>query len=719
MANIGIELNPGLTSDDTPYSTQGTYRDANNIRFDKGRPEIVAGFEKVSNKTLSGACRNVLPWKDNNGVPLIGLGTHSNLYVWRGGKLSDITPVDYEVGNINASTGAGFGTGAYGKGPYGQFTNLGDYHARTWSLQTFGQTLLANPRSQPIYWWQNDLAQKAVKLADVDGAKRVPDVANCILVTQYRQVIAFGCHQEYDAEGGVGGPFNPLCIRGSDIDGNLTDWQVSNANNAFEYSLPHGGLIVGARNWGDRLAIWTQSGLFMGTFTGDSNSVYRFDAVDGSLGLIGPNAATVIGQTLFWVSPDLQLWQCALGGEPVAVVCTIQDDTLSHISPSQGDKVVVSYFAGKNEIRIDYPDLRDGNENSRYIMFCISEGAWSKGIMNRTAMARGTVIEFPVGANTENREEPYPLDITDLTTAQAALQAIQTYSPTRTGVNKVVRANASSVAGGSLTAVTDILTGESLWGFRFTGDGSTALHGRIGTLGLTVADKVSVSYTAQVVIGPNVSMTTELRSLGGSSVDYTGVQAVTNIPKRFKHEFLTAQATDNVLNFKFASLPNGVKVEITDIKVEVREQASDWTPAPTDTGLYTVYLNWLTSTEYPQTVGNFYYHENGRSFANENIEWHLETNDFATDEDFTNMYVRGFIPDFANQEGDVYLTVYVRNRMQDKERAVGPFKVSPGQDRVDFRVTGKIMRFKLSGSSNPCSLRIGRVIFDAVPTGTR
>lgn len=721
ITRVGIDLPAGLTSNDTTYANKGTYRDASNIRFFQNRAEIVGGFERVSLSPISGACRAILPWKDNFGVSMIALGTHTNLYVYRGGRTIDITPAGYVSGLVDGSIGIGFGSGGFGKGPYGQYTNsLIDYHVRTWSLNNFGQSLIANPRGQPIYWWQNDLTQPATLLSAVTGSVHIPPQVNFTLVNQYRQLLAFGCNQELDSLGAAPGPFEPLCIRGSDIDGNINQWGVSNADNAFEYVLPEGGMIMGARLWGDRIAVWTQTSLYQGTFTGDPTTVYRWDPVDGSLGLLGPNACLIIGQTAYWVSPDLQLWQCALGGSPVQVTCPILYDTLSQIDMSQGEKVVMSYLPVKNEIRIDYPDQRDGVENSRYLLFNLDDGAFSKGLQSRSAMIRGMIVDHPVGAQTATRNLPYPGAITDNASAQTALATIQANLPSYDGANLALRANASSVAGGTSTAVADILTGNSGWGFRITGDGSTTRQGQVGSFGLTVGQKVSISYQAQVVVGPDTAATVDFRSLGGVSVDSTVGLTITSHPQTFKHENITVTATDNVLNFKFITpvAANGAVIEITDIKVAVNQSAKAWTPAPADANLYANYLTFIKNLAYPQIVSDFYYHEIGNSADEQPLAWFLETNDFSLDEDYTAVMVKSFFPDFLNQLGDITLTVFTRMDVQAPEYSF-QIVLSPGMNRVDFMETGKIWRFRIEGNSSPASLRMGRPLFDVVAAGTR
>jgi hypothetical protein len=57
-----------------------------------------------------------------------------------------------------------------------------------------------------------------------------------------------------------------------------------------------------------------------------------------------------------------------------------QSDFAENLAASQGDKVVASSNAEFSEIRFDYPDSRDGYENSRYVALCISGPTPGPGI---------------------------------------------------------------------------------------------------------------------------------------------------------------------------------------------------------------------------------------------------------------------------------------------------------------------------------------------------
>lgn len=479
---IPIDIPGGLNSDDTSYSSAPSWVDGCNVRFSAGRPQTIGGWSSLTLSLLTGVCRAALGWTDNTGQLNLAFGTHSNLHLWQGGTLYDITPYGppallganplavatgtpvvtvshpghgfangssvqiagaaaiggitpngiFVITSVTANTytynftsnatstvaagggslvvdvpqtvlpaGAvdgtgedGFGTGAFGVGNFGS-PSTSDYFPRTWSLAPWGQFLLASPRNGGLYKWSGALPGQAVAVT------QAPAQITQIGVSPQRQVFAFGCTQE-------NGVYNPLAIRHCSI-ADETSWttDITSGSTAREYILPGGGRIVGHLFIGRQLLVWTSHGLFLGTYVGAINQVWRFDKVAEKCGLAGPNAAAALGSTAVWLGPDRQFRSYSPGGAVMPVVCKIRKDFADNIAPSQGDKVIASSLGERSEIRWDYPDQRDGtNENSRYLALAIDgddAGSWYRGYplqgvtSARTALIDAGPADHPIG----------------------------------------------------------------------------------------------------------------------------------------------------------------------------------------------------------------------------------------------------------------------------------------------------------------------------------
>lgn len=374
-----LKIAPGLVGDDTTFASAGAWSDGSNVRFWRGLPQIIGGWERMTLQKVSGVCRAAMSWVDNSAARNFGFGTHTHLHILNGGLLADITPVEFVPGEINGTGGQGYGTGAYGIGEYGVPSNA-TYFPLTWSLAAWGENLLANPRGQGLFQWENDLQTKAMPVAEA------PEQITCVVTTPNRQVLALGCNEV------VSEAFNAACIRGCDIS-DLTSWAPSLSNNAFEVILEGGGRIVLGLNIGDYVLVWTSQGLHLGSNTGAPNQPWRFDPVPGAIGVIGAKAAVVVGSSAYYLGVDGQFYRYDLGGGVSPIVCPIRDDFIANLAASQWDKIQASYVSQFQEVWFDYPDKRDGLENSRYIAASLIDGAWFKGEMDRSA--RGNADQLP------------------------------------------------------------------------------------------------------------------------------------------------------------------------------------------------------------------------------------------------------------------------------------------------------------------------------------
>lgn len=383
MKPVPFDPPAGLFSDDTRLAAKGRWADMSNMRFWEGKAQVIGGWESLTISLASGVCRAVLAWTDQATVANIALGTNTALQILKGGNFSDITPAGLAPGQVDGTGGSGYGTGAYGAGAYSE-PSTADTFPRTWSLSPFGETLIANPRREGIYEWNNNPATPATLLANA------PAKAVYTLVTASDQIMALGCNEE------ASGVFKPLCIRHSSIR-KKNEWNTNTNTTAREYTLPGGGEIVAGRNMGAYVLVWTTAALYVGTFQASLAQPWRFERVGEKCGLIGPNAAVVSGLTAMWLAPDLQFRSYSLGGQVEVVQCPIREDMAQNFAASQGDKVVASSLERFGEVRFDYPDARDGFENSRYVVFSRIEGAWSRGRMPRSAMVDAGPLADPIG----------------------------------------------------------------------------------------------------------------------------------------------------------------------------------------------------------------------------------------------------------------------------------------------------------------------------------
>lgn len=84
---------PGINKEGTNYSNEGGWFDADKVRFRKGRPERIGGWQKQSTDSFIGTCRKLFIYRASSGTNYITLGTHQKFYVLEGNVYSDVTPI--------------------------------------------------------------------------------------------------------------------------------------------------------------------------------------------------------------------------------------------------------------------------------------------------------------------------------------------------------------------------------------------------------------------------------------------------------------------------------------------------------------------------------------------------------------------------------------------------------------------------------------------------
>ena len=86
-------FNPGINKEGTDYTAEGGWFDGNLMRFRKGFPEKIGGWEKYLPDSFEGTGRKLHGWVTLDGTRLLALGTRFKLYAQSGDNYIDITPI--------------------------------------------------------------------------------------------------------------------------------------------------------------------------------------------------------------------------------------------------------------------------------------------------------------------------------------------------------------------------------------------------------------------------------------------------------------------------------------------------------------------------------------------------------------------------------------------------------------------------------------------------
>lgn len=304
-----------------------------------------------------------------------------------------VVTADYDIrcGLETDGTLKGYGTGPYGEGPYGTERENSTYggFARIWSLDNWGEDLLASPNGETLFVWQRRLGPGSRAKA-VSGAPA--HIEHMMVGPDDRHVIAFGTNlatgnQQQDKM------FVRWCV-GDDYE----QWLATDTNDAGSKRLDVGSRLITAVKTRQGILIWSDKGLYSLSVVG-GQEVYAIQFLGESVKIVSKRAAIdVAGVVYFMGEDDFYVWDGTLQVLP----CEISEwvfgtrDTPGIHRVAQS-KVQCTYFKEFNEIWWDFPGP-ESLENNRVAIFNTLERCWYKSSSHarETRGDRNAFMGYPV-----------------------------------------------------------------------------------------------------------------------------------------------------------------------------------------------------------------------------------------------------------------------------------------------------------------------------------
>ena len=94
---VPVPFKAGINRESTEFTTDGQWYDGNRVRFRKGRPENIRGWEKKVSSAYNGVARTITSWSSLNGSLYSAFATDMLLYIYSGGDIYDVTPINTSV----------------------------------------------------------------------------------------------------------------------------------------------------------------------------------------------------------------------------------------------------------------------------------------------------------------------------------------------------------------------------------------------------------------------------------------------------------------------------------------------------------------------------------------------------------------------------------------------------------------------------------------------
>lgn len=88
-----LQFQSGVNRESTRYAAEGQWYETDKVRFRRGLPEKIGGWQRFSTETYLGVARSLHNWATLDNKNLVALGTNLKYYLERGGAYYDITPI--------------------------------------------------------------------------------------------------------------------------------------------------------------------------------------------------------------------------------------------------------------------------------------------------------------------------------------------------------------------------------------------------------------------------------------------------------------------------------------------------------------------------------------------------------------------------------------------------------------------------------------------------
>ena len=305
-----------------------------------------------------------------------------------------------------------------------------------WSLDNFGQILIATIHNGETFTWNSGAASarnvRATIMANAPTRTRLTQVSD-----RDRHVFHFGTETTI----GDSTTQDPMFIRFSDQE-NFNVYQPTAINTAGTFRLDKGNEIIGAVSGKDYTLVLTDSSAYVIQYVGPP---YTFSVrqVGTNCGLVGMNALSYSNGVVFWMSGEGGFFM--YDGTVKAIPCLVED----FVFTTTGNNLGINYNASQlifaehntlyNEISWFYP--ASGSEQiNRCVVYNYAENVWTTSSLARTSYIDTGVYDSPY-ATEYNRTALPNFPIQGITNTYGA----STYYAHETGTDQVNSSGTTSI----------------------------------------------------------------------------------------------------------------------------------------------------------------------------------------------------------------------------------------------------------------------------------
>jgi hypothetical protein len=280
----------------------------------------------------------------------------------------------------------GYGTDGYGLGGWGEPSTVSNVtlEARQWSLDNFGEDLIATQLNGGTYRWDTS-SGTSTRAAIVANA---PTTSRLSLVSSPdRHLILFG------TETTIGNPAtqDDLLLRFSDQE-DINNYTPTAENTAGSLRIADGSRIIAAERSRGQTLVWTDTSLHSLQFIGPPFT-FGLRQLGQNCGIIGQHAGIDLNGNSFWMSQDSFY---LFDGSVKKLPCTVEQFVFNNINQTASENAFAGHNGEFNEILWFY--ARTGSDQINAIVaYNYVEGTWWTGTLARTSWIDRETYDNPIG----------------------------------------------------------------------------------------------------------------------------------------------------------------------------------------------------------------------------------------------------------------------------------------------------------------------------------
>jgi hypothetical protein len=302
-----------------------------------------------------------------------------------GGGGSGNANYQINIGQTSSTLGYGWGTDTWNTSTWNtpRTSSSVTISARTWSLDNFGEDLIATVLNASTYIKDisGAIDARATALSNAPTASRFSLVS-----TDTRHLLVFG------TETTIGTPASQddLLFRFSDRE-DATDYTPVATNEAGSLRISDGSRIVGAVKSSGQILVWTDTSLHGVQFVG-TPFTFGLRQLGANCGLIAQHAAIEVNGRAYWMS-DNSFYM--YDGVVKKMPCSVQDYVFDDLSYTNRNDIACGINTAFNEIIWYYPSA-SATAIDRGVAYNYLENTWYTVTLGRTTWLGAYVFENPI-----------------------------------------------------------------------------------------------------------------------------------------------------------------------------------------------------------------------------------------------------------------------------------------------------------------------------------